>query len=432
MELHVPTCLTPHALGSAALLVAALSAQAAYSQNEPADSRIDWGVDIGLVSAAGHPSWLHGSAGKLRYDQDHDGPRFGRGFVDYETRLADTVKAKLVSEIYDDDIGPPVDLTEAYLEWRPMTVTANRYRLRAGAFYPRISFENVAPGWSSPYSISPSAINTWVGEELRSVGAEFTISRRPQLLGGAHTFTLNAAIFGGNDPAGGLMAWKGWSIHDRQSRFNDEIPLPPIPRIQPGNWWDGQDPFITPLLEIDEEPGYYVNAEWRFGNRLLVRAMHYDNRADPLGLEDRQFAWRTLFDHVGVQATLPGDIGLMAQRLDGNTYWGRLLDGIYSVDVAFMSHYLLLTRAFDRHRITARYDHFEIAEADSTLLDENAERGHAWTLAYQFAASDTVSLAVEWLEIFTARPAWAYFGLARRKTETQLQLSLRLRFEHSY
>ena len=138
----------------------------------------------------------------------------------------------------------PVDLTEAYLEWRPVPRSANRYRIKVGAFYPRISLENVGPGWGSPYSISPSAINTWVGEELRSVGMEFTWSRRLKMLGDAHTFSLNAALFAGNDPAGGLIAWKGWSIHDRQSRFNDEVPLPPIPRIQPGQWWDEQDPFM--------------------------------------------------------------------------------------------------------------------------------------------------------------------------------------------
>ena len=418
------------AIGAACLCL--LGGQVVTANDEPATSHVDWGLDIALIDSSGHPSWLEGSGGKLRFDPDNDGLQFSRAFIDYRTRLANTLSGHVVSEIYADDFGPAVDLTEAYLEWRPMTATANRYRLKLGAFYPRISLENTAPGWGSVYTISPSAINTWVGEELRSVGAEFSVSRRPQSLGGAHTFTLNAAIFEGNDPAGGLIAWKGWSLHDRQSRFNDEVPLPPIPRIQPGQWWDEQDPFITPLLEIDEDPGYYVNVEWRYGNRFLLRAMHYDNLADPMGLEDRQFAWWTWFDHVALQATLPGDIGLLAQWMEGWTAWGRYRDGVYSVDTDFMSSYLLLTRAFDRHRVTVRYDHFELTENDSTPLDENSERGHAWTLAYQLEATDKVTLALEWLEIFTERPAWAYFGLSQRKSETQLQLVLKLRFDRSY
>ena len=425
--------LTTRSLANAAGLLGWLAATAAVAQDEPATSQVHWGLDVAFIDSSGHPSWLEGSGGKLRFDPDNDGLKFSRAFIDYRTQLASTLNGHIVSEIYDDGFGPAVDLTEAYLEWRPLTVTANRYRLKVGAFYPRISLENAAPGWGSNYSINPSAINTWVGEELRSVGAELSISRRPEALGGAHTFTLNAAIFEGNDPAGGLIAWKGWSIHDRQSRFNDEVPLPPIPLIQPGESWDSQDPFITPLLEIDEEPGYYINAEWRYGSRLLLRAMHYDNLADPIGIEDHQFAWWTWFDHVAVQVTLPGDIGLLAQWMSGWTAWGlRNDEGIYSVDTDFESTYLLLTRAFDRHRITARYDHFELTENDSTPLDENSERGHAWTLAYQFDATKNVAVALEWLEIFTERPAWAYFDQSQRKTETQLQIALQVRFDHSY
>ena len=395
---------------------------------EPRTSGIEFGLDLAFVSSSGHPSWLEGSAGKLRFDPAHDGAVVSRGYFDYESRLGSTVTAHVLSEIYFDDHGSTVDLTEAYVDWRPMTSTATRYRVKAGAFYPRISLENVGPGWSSPYTINPSAINTWVGEELRAVGTEVTVSRRLEAFGNLHTVAAHVAVFGGNDPAGGLMAWKGWSIHDRQSRFNDEVPLPPIPRIQPGDWWEDQDPFITPLLEIDEAPGYYVNLEWRYGSRFLVRAMHYDNRADPQGIENNQFAWWTYFDHVGIQATLPGDIGLLAQWMDGFTAWGRQTNGIYSVDNEFRSSYVLLTRKFDRHRLTVRYDDFEVTEDDTTPLDENRETGHAWTLAYRFDATEQVALAGEWLEIRTIRPAWQYFGLSEARTEKQFQLALKLRF----
>jgi len=429
MELSLSTRPAPGAILAAGILL--LVSGAAIAQGEPARSRVQWGLDVSLVDASGHPSWLEGSAGKLRYDPDDDGLKLGRAFVDYEARLADTLELRVASELYDDDFSSTIDFTEAYLEWRPLTATANRYRVKVGAFYPRISLENVGAGWGSAYSISPSAINTWVGEELRSVGAEFSVSRRPQSLGGAHTFSLNAAVFIGNDPAGGLMAWKGWSIHDRQTRFNDKIPLPPIPHIQPGDWWDNQDPFIIELLEIDEKPGYYVNAEWRYGNRFLMRVMHYDNRADPMGIEDNQFAWWTYFDHVAMQLTLPGNVGLLAQWMEGHTAWGIITDGVRSVDDEFAASYLLLTRAFGRHRFTARYDWFEVTEEDSTPLDENAESGYAWTLAYRFDVTDKIGIAAEWLEIETERPAWAYFDLDTEKSETQLQLALRLRFGQS-
>lgn len=415
--------------GISLLYLASLSLSA-HADEAPSRFQLGVGIDLSYVSADGHPSWLEGSAGKLRYDSSNDGFVMSRSFLDYKVRLTDTLNAAFAAETYADNISAPLDLTEAFLEWRPISSGANRYRVKVGAFYPRLSLENTDPGWSSPYTTSSSAINTWVAEELRAYGTEFSVTRRPQSLGGAHTLSLHGAIFYNNDTAGGLIAWKGWSVHDRQSRLGDKIPLPPIPLIQPGNWWDKQDPFITPSLEIDDTYGYYVSAEWRASNRFLVRAMRYDNRTDPFGYEDGQFAWLTAFDHVGIQATLPGDIGLIAQWMDGFTVWGRVRNGVHAVDDEFASHFWLLTRKFADHRISFRYDSFEITENDQVELDQNAEDGHAWTLSYRVQATPNISFAAEWLEIFTRRPAWRYFDLEESNTERQFQLSLRLRFGH--
>jgi hypothetical protein len=410
------------------LFLAAALASTAAAQSEPANYALDAGIDVSYINANGHPSWLYGSGGKLRYDNDHDGLLLSRGWVDYDYRIADTLTASVIAELYVEDFSSALGLTEAFLEWRPLPRSANRYRLKFGAFYPRVSLENSDPGWSSPYTLSSSAINTWVGEELRAYGAELSVSRRPAALGGLHTFSVHASMFYNNDTAGGLIAWKGWSLHDRQSRLSDEVPLPPIPLIQPGMWWDEQDPFITPILEIDDTYGYYVDGEWSISNRFLVRATHYDNRTDPFGYEDGQFAWETSFNQLGVKATLPGDIGLIGQWMHGYTVWGRVTDGLHAVDNGFDSHFVLLTRAFDRHRVSLRYDDFEIIDKDQTPLDDNAENGHAWTVSYRYDVNKNFTLAAEWLEITSHRPAWAYFNLAEQKSERQLQLTLRMRF----
>jgi len=66
-----------------------------------------------------------------------------------------------------------------FTEWRPVPKSATRYRLKLGAFYPNISLEKVDPAWSSPYTQNFSAINTWIAEEIRTFGAELSMSRRP-------------------------------------------------------------------------------------------------------------------------------------------------------------------------------------------------------------------------------------------------------------
>jgi len=193
-------------------------------------------------------------------------------------------------------------------------------------------------------------------------------------------------------------------------------------------WFDDQDPFITPILEIDDTYGYYFNAEWSVNSQFLLSVTHYDNRTDPFGYEDGQYAWETAFNQMGVKAEMPGDVGLVAQWMGGYTVWGRLTNGIYAVDVGFESRFVLLTKSFERHRVSMRYDHFEISENDRIPLDENSENGHAWTISYRYNLSENVTFAAEWLEIYSNRPAFAYFNLAERKSEQQLQLTLRLRF----
>lgn len=385
------------------------------------------GVDVGYVDVSAYPSWTEGSIGKLRYGDD--GFVVNRAFIDYRGRWADTLTAHLVLEAYDDDIGSAVDFTQIYLEWRPVPRSALRYRLKIGAFYPRISLENVDDAWSSPYTASSSAINTWIAEEIRSLGAELSISRRLASLGGLHAFSFDVAAFQGNDPAGSLLAWKGWSVHDRQTRFGDELPLPPLPQIQPGMMFEEQDPYVDPFREIDGRSGYYANGEWRYAEKLLLRAGVYDNRADPTIIEDGQYAWYTEFTHAGVQTTLPGDVALIAQWMTGSTVMGPVLygNGTHAVDAEYDSYFALLSKGFGRHRLSFRYDNFDVTQNDQTVADDNSESGHALTVAYQVALAKKLGLIAEWISIRTHRSAWADYGFLPTETETQFQLSLRLR-----
>ena len=120
------------------------------AQTESANRhRYTIGADISYVDTSSLKSWTEGFVGKLRFDEEIDGLVLSRAFVDYEGRVTDTLDAKIALEIYADDIGSPIDFTEAYLEWRPVPRSANRYRLKFGAFYPRISLENTDAGWTS-------------------------------------------------------------------------------------------------------------------------------------------------------------------------------------------------------------------------------------------------------------------------------------------
>jgi hypothetical protein len=301
--------------------------------------------------------------------------------------------------------------------------------------------ENVDVGWTTPYTLSSSTINSWIAEELRTVGFEVSVKRDGFAPGSPHHFGADAAVFYDNDPTGAYIAWKGWSVHDRQTGvFNGELPLAPLPAIQPGGPIATQAPYVEPFLEIDHNPGFYVGANYRYGEKFNLKLMHYDNHANPTANHGGQYAWRTWFDHVGLQVALPWDVGLIGQWIDGSTQMGPYAGPARLVDAYFDAWTVLLTRAAGRHRFSVRYDDFNLGQYDTTPSDNQLEWGDAWTLAWLYRYSPSLKFGIEYVNIYTDKRAWMYYPQSRDavcdpggaepcdQTEQQIQLTVRWMF----
>ena len=113
-------------LNRISLVAALVAGTPAVAQDSAHD--VVFGVDVSYVSVSGYDSWTDGSVGKLRHTDD--GLVLSRAFLDYKGRIADTLDATVVLEAYDDGLGTAIDLTEAYLEWRPVPRSPNRWRLK--------------------------------------------------------------------------------------------------------------------------------------------------------------------------------------------------------------------------------------------------------------------------------------------------------------
>lgn len=378
-------------------------------------------------------AWPEGGHGKLR--RAGSSPYVDRLVLEYRGRVTPTVDAHVVAD-YVDDASAGIDLTEAYFEWRPLPHGELRQQWRFGGFYPRMSLENVGPAWESPLSTSFSAVNTWLGEEIRTFGAEWLGRRKLGRAASPHEIGFYAGAFYGNDPAGTLLFWRGWALHDRQTRFGDRLPLPARPVFDSnGSVTDFVDQSLQPFSEIDGTPGIYAGLEWRLRHRALVRVSHYDNRASPFGFSSGQWSWDTAFDQIGVQIELPFRLGLVSQRLAGRTIWlvGARGDGTRSpasrvVTDDFTASYVLLTRPVgDRHRVTLRRDDFDYTREASPIGDP-IDSGHAWTASYSYAFSDRLRLTAEWLEIESRRALWSsFYSLPERADEHRLLLRLDVR-----
>ncbi|MEM1175800.1 MAG: hypothetical protein AAGI27_13400 [Pseudomonadota bacterium] len=395
-----------------------------------ADSRQNHALRVGVELVAAHQdaseSWLDGGLGKLA--STGSGFEAQSAFLDYEGRLSDTLSFMLAAEAYNDSAGRAFDVTEAFFEWRPIPSNEYRMRVRGGVFFPRLSMENTESGWRSPFSDSFSAINTWIGEELRTLGAEVDVSRRVQLAGRFAEVGVFASVFAANDPAGSLLAWRGWALHARQTRLDDALPLAVLPAFADGAPFQAQADYVRPFRETDDAAGFHTGVRLRFGAQLAVEASHYDNRAEPESIENGQYGWATRFDHIGLRARLPGRLTLISQWMAGTSEMGPFANNWHAADIAFDSYFVLLSRNFGDASLTARYDDFEVRDRDVTPLDDNNEDGSSLTVSLRYAFSRQVSLGGEWQDIRSDRPARNVLLTPAEQNERRLSLTLRASF----
>jgi hypothetical protein len=417
-------------------LAAALAALGAGAASAAESDRHELYLDVaaGYIAASTDlTAWPDGGVGKLRHADD--GFTALRVFADYRARITPTLHARIVAD-YLDDGASGVDVAEAYVDFKPIPRSRNQQQWRFGAFYPPFSLENGAKGWESPFTYSYSAVNTWLGEEVRPVGAEWSLRRRLEALGQAHELRAFAAGFYGNDPAATLLFWRGWSLHDRQTRLHDRLEIPDLPVFRNGVVIGTAPNSVAPFGETDDRPGAYAGVEWRYARRVLVQWARYDNRADPYSFEDSQWGWRTEFDHVAVQLSLPAGLGLIAQSMRGTTDWvsaaspaGTLSPFSELVVDEFAARFVMLTRKFgSSQRVAVRYDRFSI-ERPAAEPPLYADGGHAWTLSYRFEpAAARFSGGIEWLRIASRRDLWPnFYATPRAQTEEQVRLQLTYR-----
>jgi hypothetical protein len=391
------------------VLASLLLGAGAAAADEQGRHAFEGGFDQTLALASTPlESWVQDGPGKLRFDEEHDGVLVPRAFLDYRGRITPTLHAcATVNANADGDAE--IGVTEAYLEYRPVPDSAWHRRWRFGAFYPHVSLENAGPAWTSPYLSSFSAINTWIGEEFRTIGGELSLSRAlrtdtPQRFG------AQLAVYGANDVAGGLLAERGWAVHDRQTALFENVS------------------GIEPFHELDDRLGYHIGVDWRYGDRARVQAFHYDNLADPAAVADGQYGWRTFFDALGGQLELPWGLGLIAQWMAGTTIVGPFVDGERAATDDFDASFLLLTRSFGDHRASVRYDDFSLTLDDSTPADNDLERGHAWTAGYSYAFTTRLGFTAEWMQIDTEHGGWMGTWLFQSASESLARVGLRWRF----
>lgn len=375
----------------------------------------DFSADLRAVAASGQNSYLNGGLGKLRFDENHDGLRLGSLRFGYRANPTETLRFTAEAFAYGDHDVNDIDLTEIFLSWRPIPRSLWRSEFKVGAFYPPVSLENRMRGWRSPYSLNFSAINSWIGEELRTIGLEYNLDWLRQQQGRAFNFGLTAAAYGWNDPAGIVIALRGWSLHDRQTTLFGRVG-----RTGQGVV-NGRRLFYD---DIDGRVGYYAGFTANYRGALELRALRYDNRADPAeeapAIND--YAWRTVFDSYGLRWTPNERWTLIAQALTGHTAVGDIAPPNYW---RFDSWFVLGSWQRGAHRLTLRFDDFSMRQLVSHFPGYNRDDGDAITAAWICQINERWNVALEGLRIRSTLAARRRLGEPTAADEKQWQLALR-------
>jgi hypothetical protein len=228
-----------------------------------------------------------------------------------------------------------IGVVEAFFE-QNLHVGNDRVHLMEGAFFLPTSRENIDSLWETPYTITSSALNTWLGEEFRPIGIDLSYTHR---LATAGALTAAATVFRGNDTFGALPIDQGWRIRDDWALLGQHIPVTPTL-------------FTSVSAETDHRLGWSARTKWS-NDHGAVQITRIDNRADALRYGDL-FNWATRFNIVGADYTWR-DWTAAAESGWGTT----AIQGRLRRSFPIRASYLLLSRKISSLRVSVRGDQYE-------------------------------------------------------------------------
>lgn len=366
-------------------------------------------VVTSVLARQGPPTWRAGGLGKLSGD--------GAGF---DTQATLVLRDQLTDRVgllasVDAQLGDESELGvgEVYVVVRPDPSRSTRLSGRLGLFFPPVSLEHDGPAWALSQTLIPSVANSWVAEEVKVAGAEMTTQTHVATV----PVAITLALFQGDDTAGSLLAFRGWAAHPYRAHPGHGLRLPPVPDLFSGE----QAPVTQPIAEVDGRWGWYGRVEVRPTPGVWLAAFGFDNRGDEVSVRDGQYAWRTRFSQLSLNWSPGSRYAVLAQVLQGRTSMGRPLVGASPAEVAFQTAFVMLTGEVPGGSLAFRGEQFSVSDRTFKSLDNNAEQGHALTLAWTHRRS----LQQDWLTQLTWLQSRRTDRLRLRQSPSQIELELR-------
>jgi hypothetical protein len=376
-------------------------------------------LEVRGAAADGETSWLKGGFGKTSAS---DGTSLdGQAALEWKPAFGFALSGD-VTVLAQRHVDPGVDVGEAYLKLKAPPLAADtRVSGRIGVFYPPVSLENDGVAWTSPDMLSASALNSWVGEEVKVGGLEATVRQRL----GEHELEATLAVFGWNDTAGTLLTFRGWALHETRAGIQTSYELPPLSPFARLF----QEDETYPFRELDRRPGYYGRLEWRPPAPVALHAFFYDNGGDRTSVDsEKQWSWETRFFEAGARWEPRADVRVLAQLMNGETIMGYRTPAGRWFDMGFQAAYLLAQKRIGNDTVSGRIDAFRTRDRTFRRIDDNQENGWAVTASWRHRLAAHVDLIVEAQHVDSKRNARRLVGEDPKQPQSLLQSALRFSF----
>jgi hypothetical protein len=375
-------------------------------------------ITVGPIVGFGGPSALDQGLGKLRAEEDRISITADATMV-WAADLSERIRAVGSLDI-GNDTQPAAGLGELYLKLRPKLGDTWKISGRTGLFFPPVSLEHDGEDWSLSRTLTPSAVNTWIAEEVKVIGVEASLRGAvyDQPIG------VTAAAFAGNDTSGALLAFRGWALHDVRATVGGTFALPDVPAMFAGMQADR----TRPVDEVDGRVGGYGQFKWSPLDTLSVSLFAYDNNGDETSLEDGQYAWRTRFGQAAMNWDIDEDTEVIVQAMTGETRMGGRFAGRSPADVGFIGAYGLVSQDFGKKSAAVRLDYFAVSDRSFKDMDNNSENGWSASMTWVNQIRDRTDLVLEGIVVSSERPDRIRLGIDRDQTSAQARIALRKGF----
>jgi len=372
-------------------------------------------ADVRLSWTDGEPSWTQSGVGKTRFGEGESdiSAHLAEAGVVWRPRLSWSVTGYAHLQ-FNDDQDEAVGLVEGFVRYQPVPRSAWRWSGRAGVFYPPISLEHEENAWATRYTLTPSALNSWIGEEIKGTGIEARVEREVS----GHLLAATGGVFGYNDTTAVMLFYRGWATHDIKSTARAGYDLTLYP---------GHVGGVQPFEETDDRPGYYLRLDWSPRPGLDFNLTGWDNNADLDSRNSRIRAWLTRFVNAGATFEIDDQHTLIAQALSGTSYVGRPgADGRRPIDLRYSTAYVMAVRERGAHIWAVRAEAFETQDRSTRFADSFEEHGWSGAASWRYQVNPNTRLGAEVLHVNSDRPLRQRFGGTSHEAQTQLQISVRL------